>query len=124
MSDIDGLDLHRCMTELLALRGRQGKHVVELRNAEQGRKEAFRELERAAAKVRAGTVGTVQAKQDAVTLDEHCQALQDAFDVAETAENYSKRMANAEREDISILQTVAGLIRQALSLAGVADRHP
>ena len=52
------------------------------------------------------------------------QRVLDAFDVAETAENYSKRMANAEREDISILQTVAGLIRQALSLAGVADRHP
>lgn len=124
MSEIDGLDLHKCMSALLALRGKQGTRVKELKEAETKRKEAFRELERAAAKVRHETVGTVQAKQDAVTLDENCQALQDAFDVAETAENYAKRLANAERDDISILQTVAGLIRQALSLAGIADRHP
>ena len=122
MSEMDGFDLYEIERELRALKGQGGIRSLEIRNAEIARAKAKRDLEQAKARIRAGTSGTVQAKEDACWLDETVQRLQESYDVACAAESYAKAVARDLERDQSGVQTRARLALKAMELAGVAQR--
>lgn len=117
--EVDALDLNRVVQQLAAIKGRIGRSLLDLRKTGVDRAAAIREYEIATARVRVKTDGTVQAKQDAALLDEHCMTLRAAMDIAKESEKYQKSFAAALESDQSNLQTQAKLIDTAMKLAGV-----
>lgn len=116
---MDGFDLHQLNQELVALKGEGGRRALELQNAESARKEAARLWERRKAFVRSGFTGTVQAKEDACTLDEEAFKLWEAYDLACIQEGYAKAMARECANEQSNVQTRAKLAVEAMRLAGI-----
>lgn len=121
VGELDGMDLHTVQRELRQMKGALGVRALDIRNAETTRRQAEREWKQQCARVRAATSGTITAKNDAAILDPQCMELQAAYDVAEAAENYAKRMGESDRTDVSNLQSQARLIETQLRLAGVPD---
>lgn len=116
---MDGFDLHQLNQELVALKGEGGRRAVALQNAKSTRLAAAREWEKRKAAVRRETVGTVQAKEDACTLDEQAAKLWAAYDLACVAEEYAKAMARECANEQSNVQTRAKLAVEAMRLAGI-----
>lgn len=122
MSEMDGFDLYQIEQELRELKGQGGRQALVIRDAELERRRANRELERQKARIRSATAGTNQAKEDACTLNEATQVLQEGFDVASAAESYAKAVARGVELDQSGVQTRARLALKAMELAGVQPR--
>lgn len=115
---MDSFDLHQIESELRELKGQGGRRSIELRDRETARRLAARQWERRKAQVRQATQGTVQAKEDACTLDPNAYSLWEQYDGAVIAENYAKACAKDLERDQSGVQTRAKLALKAMDLAG------
>lgn len=121
MSELDALDLMRVMKELREIKGSHGRRLLEIRDRGFDRAKTKIAYEQERARVRNRTPGSVQAKDDAAALDPECDRLRVDMERAKIIETYVKDVSDSFSEDQSNLQTQAGLVKDAMRLAGVPN---
>ena len=116
--EIDPFDAARVIRELEAMRGGTGQRAKTIRDAGTERGKAVRAYEKARARVRKRTSGSVQAKDDEAILDPEVDTLREISDNAKIAESYAKNCAEHHEQDQSNLQSQLKLIDRVLGLGG------
>ncbi|GEM_PF-5852813 len=114
----DATDLFAVADALKAHYEKSGYYTAAIKEADLECRQAARDFDRLSAVTRQKTVGTIQDKKDAVTLDQACSEAQKRLDDAEVELDFAKGLKRDFEQRVGILQSLKGLAGSLVSLAG------